>query len=313
VDRFRLPDHTGDLHLALRRITKRIAGVYKWCLVISSVLFPIIEGLLINRITTLQFTPEARIPAFVSEWHLLVAVGVSHVIGVLLLLAGSNPLPQFMVEFDEQAHQIDELQKQVEESEKFSSTFQAAMTAAKASLIVIRNLERVPRPELRETLTEVLQPWIIARETIFWFNEGKALYNFGVYLIAGNGKLEVRYRVHDDRLQAQNRSWPDGRGHIGVCYSQGRTLFSRDVTEETEQQYIADASAAREEDGNYYRTMVSTPIFVDNEKRGVFIVTSSVPNQMEKPVHVPIMELVAKLLEHAMKSGVEVRRGRPKK
>jgi hypothetical protein len=232
-----------------------------------------------------------------AMWWPFSAVAGIHLILLICVLRMAVPLPQFLLEFSALEEKLAELAQQEEVASEFASTFSSALTAASVSIEAIRNLSRQEGVDLKTAFGKVLEPWIIDREAIFWFQEGGALYNIAVYLMSPSGDLELAFRSRDDRIIPQNRSWREGHGHVGVCYSQGRTLFSEDISDASAEELIG---TDRPEDKVYYRAVLSIPLWVKGEKRGVFIVTSSVAHQMERDVHIPIAQLAAKLLEHAI-------------
>ena len=97
----------------------------------------------------------------------------------------------------------------------------------------------------------------------------------------------------DDRIKRTDRSWILGEGHVGICFQTRRTIFEEDVSLTV----TASEEYSREEDTFYYRSLVAQPIRVNgNEVAGVFIITSSEPEQFHEEVHVPIVRIIAQLV-----------------
>jgi len=131
------------------------------------------------------------------------------------------------------------------------------------------------------------------RKSTFNFKTN-ARYNFAVYLYSeSEDKLKKFFRQNDDRISVRNREWSPGVGHIGMCYSNKMTMICKDILKSTELLVVDD------DDKKNYRCLASTPIYYkreDENVRGVFIVTSSEPNQFEPVVHSPILDIISSYL-----------------
>jgi hypothetical protein len=320
--RLRLPATDESTLEAFRCQLRNSAQLVRASGLIVGGALPLAECWLINRATASTTTP-------VTELVTLGIITAIHLCLLAIVHSADRPLSAFLLEFDQLARQLEAqelrlqqelasqeqrfmqqiagLEAQLEESRavvdltsEAAATFRTAIEQAYISLAVLQGWESQPPDNLERAFEQVLEPWISARDSVFWFRDEAALYNVAVYLGSPDGALEVTYRAHDPRLAPANRSWQAGQGHVGVCYSQGDKLFTADATTEEAQRYIGVGIAEREEDFTYYRSMVSAPIMIDNTPRGVFIVTSSVPGQMEEEIHPPVAELIASLLAHAM-------------
>ena len=106
------------------------------------------------------------------------------------------------------------------------------------------------------------------------------------------------WRSHDNRLKVRNREWKPGFGHVGVCFQRDKTIFSDDASSAGEDNSIATDVA---DDKRQYRSMLSTPIYVDGNKKAVLVVTSSKPEQFDKELHSRIAEVIAILLGQTIK------------
>lgn len=149
--------------------------------------------------------------------------------------------------------------------------------------------------DLEQVIALVLGLCVSLRAEIFGFRS-EDFYNFAVYLYDSDVEnLHVAWRECDPRIQRQDRRWVPGDGHVGLCFVRKRVLFSNNVPQSDELE--------RDEPGDdeKYVSMVSIPIFRsgdfpdnhsgssdvnhDAEPLGVFVVTSSAPNQFDEELH----------------------------
>ena len=312
---FNIPTlNTGGLLRSLRRELRYHSLYIKLLSVISSVAFPICECYIINRITS---TSDAKLAVFL--WRVLLAVGIMHLIVFSITFISQTPLAQFLVEFDQMKKAYQEGLEKSLTHEFFSATFRAAVQATQASLLVIEKLDRelaLFREEERQGMVadavrennpfvligklskEVLRPWYINRSDVFWYKDGDAFYNFAIYMYDKSAdSLSLVTRACDGRITRTDRSWKPGCGHVGICFSQGRTIVSIDAAADTGYDITG---TDRPEDKIYYRSIVCAPIFLNGEKVGVVIITSSKPAQFEAVIHGLFVEVLAKLLALAI-------------
>lgn len=308
--KFNLPSYQGGTKDEFRRQLRASGRILVTTQVVVGVIFPLIEAFLVNHITTVFTTPgpEGSPPRFpMMSTGLLILIGVVHLVLLGVTVIAATPLPQFLVEFDEQAQTLETVQQRTDQQTLISSTFRAATLTAQLSMTAVEECASQKDRPLEDVFRSILDPWIQVRSEVFWFTQGDAYYNFSVYLQGNAGTLQVVYKKRDDRLVTTeavggkqqpraSREWPVGHGHVGMCFARQRSLFSPDAA-------VADdlLDTGRPEDREFYRSLVSTPIMVDGSARGVLIVTSSVPNQMEKEIHLPIVELIARLLGCALR------------
>lgn len=149
--------------------------------------------------------------------------------------------------------------------------------------------------DLEQAIALVLDLCVSFKAEIFGFRSID-LHNFAVYLYDDDEEnLRVAWRECDPRIQRQDRRWAPGNGHVGLCFVQKRVLFSNNVPQSDELERDDPA------DDKKYVSMVSIPIFrsgnfpnshtgssdVDHDAQplGVFVVTSSAPNQFDKELH----------------------------
>jgi len=152
-----------------------------------------------------------------------------------------------------------------------------------------------PTNDLEQGIELVLNSCVTFRSDIFGFR-AKDLYNFAVYLYCEDEDiLRVAWRKCDSRIDRKDREWKPGEGHVGLCYARKSEIFSNNVPDSDE------LERDEPEDDEKYVSMVSIPIFrsgdfpisrsshsgvdQDAEPLGVFVVTSSAPNQFDEEIH----------------------------
>jgi hypothetical protein len=152
-----------------------------------------------------------------------------------------------------------------------------------------------PTNDLEQGIELVLNSCVTFRSDIFGFR-AKDLYNFAVYLYCEDEDvLHLAWRKCDSRIDRTDREWKPGEGHVGLCYARKSEIFSNNVPDSDE------LERDEPEDDEKYVSMVSIPIFQsgdfpisrsshsgvdqDAEPLGVFVVTSSAPNQFDEELH----------------------------
>ena len=293
MPRFQLPNMDDRLAEALRHDLKSSGTILRIFQMIIGVMPAIGEGILINLATSTTGDRQTHL------WFWLIGVLILHLILFWLSLSATTPLSRFLVEFDEIQRKLEIVSAQIDVYALFTETYNAAVIATQISLSAIEVRRLDPRNKLESVLDEVLSPWVENRSQIFRFYDGEALFNIAVYEYSEQTrKLRVVWRKNDDRLKTRNRDWELGFGHIGVCFQREKTLFSDDVSEAGSDNPITTDVA---EDKEQYKSMVSTPIWLDKERKGVCVITSSKPMQFDKEVHTRLMEVVALLIGQAYK------------
>jgi GAF domain-containing protein len=176
------------------------------------------------------------------------------------------------------------------------ATYFAAEAANNFAALCNSKQDPITREELHDAISDVLTSVTDLREEIFGFKGAK--YNLSVYLYSPKkSRLVPFFRNMDDRLARNDREWQPGIGHVGFCFLHQETIISEDISKSPE---LARDNARGDE--ATYRSMCSTPIFsLSNdpsvsEVRGVFVVTSSAPNQFSQEVHLAFMETLATVL-----------------
>lgn len=294
---FNLPrykDYPAEIANKLRSQLKASSFIVKSYQVVVGGILPILEGVLVNLATgTNSDFPN---PFLI----LLVVIALFHVALLTLLLVVETPLPQLLVEFDEQAEALAHKNLEANLHEVNSTTFIEALLAAAYSLLRIEQLKNLREDSLEKAFEKVLFPWIDRRTELFWFQEGRALYNFAVYVENERNVLDPKFRFCDSRMIRKNRSWRSGDGHVGACFLREETIFflPEHITELPDS---LKTTQPREEDAEYYASMMATPLMIDGEAKGVFIVTSSEPSQFIQELHAPIMDIIGVLLAQTMK------------
>ena len=102
------------------------------------------------------------------------------------------------------------------------------------------------------------------------------------------------FRKHDDRINATNRKWKAGVGHVGQCFSTEQTVFCQDIEDNIK---TTNKESSRKEDKDYYRSIIAEPIKRNQETIGVVVITSSQANQFDQETHITIIRIIALLLE----------------
>lgn len=257
------------------------------------VFFPLLEGFLVNLATSSQGALQK------SLIGLVVIIAFVHLCIFLLTLRATATLPQFLLEFDQIAQELQKAQEEVSVYRQFTQAYDAATLATQVSLSVLEIRTRSPLRSLDKVLDEVLKPWTDAREEIFWFTS--AYHNFAVYLYNPQKScLERVYRNCDDRITQRNRTWQPGEGHVGVCFQRQEVYFSPDVSSVGTDNPIRTKD---EQDDANYKAMISIPVRVDDNVRGVLVITSNEAGQFIDQLHLPIAQVVAILVGQAIKHG----------
>lgn len=303
-----LPDYrerSSDLAERMRKQLQGSGSIIKVCQFIVGGLLPIVEGVLINLATG---TEGGARTAYIAT---LIIIGLFHAVLLIILLSLETPLPQFLVQFDEQAKSVLQAQAEAETFKLYSTTFIEAITATQFSMVEIENMKHTPEKELDIAFKRVLTYWIDRRTNIFWFHDGDALYNFAVYLESKPDLMTMKYRSHDSRMVTTNRSWKKNDGHVGKCFERKETIFLslRNGALDGVQDLIK-TSQSRLEDREYYNSMMATPIMIRGEAKGVFIITSSKSDQFVKELHTSIMGVIGMLLAQALENYREDENGK---
>ncbi len=286
MPQFNLPKSKPNFGEALRKQLQSLTLIYKFLQIIVGAIFPVFEGFLASKASGEDPSNLVII--------LLIIISIIHIILLFLLVSTEKPLSQFLVEFDLQEQELKIHQAERDILESYSHTFRTALNSSLLSLVGIETVANEGVVEAEEIFRDILDPWIQSRTDIFWFYDGDAMYNIAVYLFNSEAEiLEVCFRQCDDRIQPQNRRWEQGVGHIGLCYARGENVFCEDITNAL---LTTNSEIERPEDKIYYKSIIVEPIKVEEQKKGVFIVTSSKPNQFDEDIHVPCVRVIAQLL-----------------
>lgn len=147
---------------------------------------------------------------------------------------------------------------------------------------LFKNNPQFTKSEIYRNVLHVLSQF---REGLFNFG-GKALYNFVIYEYNPNSNLlEIKERIHDDRLDTQGRSWEVGVGHVGISFANKRCMICHDASNSTE-------LPMSKNDASNYSSFISSPIvkpLAQDQSQplpyGVLVITSSEPNQFITDLH----------------------------
>lgn len=285
---FNLPNYinNNELFLKFSQQLRGLTRTYKVIQIVTGVILPIIEGFLVSKATA----ESSQFWIFVI---LLIFIGVLHLSLVIIILSTEHPLPQFILDFDQQAQKLSDTEDISIVQELFVNTFRNTVEATSLSLLGIENAVKNKTVNLEEVFSLILDPWIKNRTDIFWFSQGNAMYNIAVYLLNEQHELEVKFRQCDDRINQRNRKWQPGVGHVGQCYARRTTSFGQDTAKELQ---TTNTETERPEDHVYYRSVIAEPIKVCDNIIGVLVITSSQAEQFQKDIHVPCIRVIAQLL-----------------
>lgn len=308
MKQFKSPPLNGDTSTEIASGLNAGANLLRTSQSLTNVWIPIGIGILVNLLTT---TWPAKM--------VLAQLWLPGLLGALLIGAGvwqwklysasaevARPIPSVLLEFNDLAHQLQTVEGAHVAGQRISSTFRTSVMAASLSLAAIEKMRRYPPETTREIAALVLAPWIAEYREIFWFDTADAKHNLSVYIPDSDDCMALVFTERDPRIESTgtHRTWSRGVGHVGMCHAKRELIFSGDVATAPEL-----LSVGGQRDNDFYRSMISVPIWNDGELIGVFIVTSSKPNQMEEEVHKHIMELAGRLLGSALGCRKERRHG----
>ena len=250
-----------DLHLQFRRGHRIIGDLLKLSLVsilfaqlLATVVFPIAEAVL----RQVQAVPTYVLPAIYSVHVLVGAYG----------LFGLNKIKDFirLADLDEIEQQVKEYQEKLDDKAEESHNLEHGLTtlvshsvAVQASLSVLQSLltSDLSSDQTDEKgIERLLAPLIQLRTEALGFTADD-LYNLAVYIYdEKQNLLRLRYRDCDNRIRRQDRSWRPGTGHVGLAFTQNRTIITENVADAPDilGPYV-------DTDNNQYVSIISTPIF----------------------------------------------------
>lgn len=164
---------------------------------------------------------------------------------------------------------------------------------------------RIPNPPLKDNITglmdkhlhNILWPLVVKKGELFSYEES-SLYNIALYVYnQTSGKLEVKQRFNDERIDTQNRPWTPGIGHVGMTFLHKEIKCCPNILKSSE------LPVKTENDGKYYCSFISVPILAceDNEEtsahpHGVLVLTSASESQFNLLRDQFFLSTVSKLL-----------------
>lgn len=257
-----------------------VAGVH----VVAIVVFPIIE--------TIYFSSRDGLESALGAgfWVILGLIVVAHA-AVGFLAYSSTTAQHVYFDYLDLARENDDLKREVEAKIARLRALEVMRAAAHYAILAVYRFTawggaRKPLQvkSVREWLGKILRVAIDKREEIVGYQGAK--YNFAVYLYSEEtDRLEKFYREVDSRIDTQNRSWPPGVGHIGLCFARQEAIISEDITK------APALMVENEEEQTDYRSIATAPVFrvgegdETSDVRGVFIITSSEPSQLTEERH----------------------------
>ncbi len=280
---FKLPN-IGNLSEQFRQQLRKQIFLIRVVQVLVNVILPITEGISINIATSnLNSIPL---------WTFVVILVVIHFFLVVALFGVEYPLPVFLTEFDDLKNELEITKNELNEFERYNLVLKQSIQVSELNLVSISQSSK----SQIDLWNEILEPWIEFRQDIFWFEREEDLYNFAIYILdPKSNMLKVSSRFCHPKLQRKNREWRTGEGHIGICFSTRKTQFSNNASENNNTR----EENSRAEDAEYYLSLIAHPIGSGDDVVGVFTITSSIPNQFDKNIHVSIVKLIAGLLNTA--------------
>jgi hypothetical protein len=288
MSRFSLPSRSSKLLNSLRFQLRSQSMLYRLLQIIIGAILPLGEGIIVNRAT------DPSNAAASEFWILIWVVAIIHIFLLILLVKTEMPLSSFLIEFDEQAQDIELMKLKSQKLEAFAETLQAALAASELSLIGLEISFNSKHPDIADLFKVILNPWIQNRASIFWPQGGNTLYNIAVYLYdSGTNQLNPAFRSCDDRIKRHDRSWNSGVGHVGVCHTRRETSFCNDMESAIS---LTNDESSLPEDNIYYKSVIAEPIRVNNDVVGVLVITSNNKDQFIEEIHVPCMRNLTQLL-----------------
>jgi hypothetical protein len=244
-----------DLRRAFIRQLQGLVWINKLTQAIVGGILPIVEGVFVNLATGAANSDTAR-----PFWIVTGVVGTIHFCLLVIVLLFEQPLPQFLVEFDGLASEIESARRQILQGEDFGTqnalfidTFAFCSVVAELSLVAVNEDLRSPNTVKDSAFYDkIMDPWVDGRKNLFWFsNADDPYYNFALYFYdPTDQKLKKTWRKHGASISPKNREWSPGNGHVGVCYSTNSTQFCDSTLVEK----LTDPTSRRTEDSTYYRS-----------------------------------------------------------
>jgi len=255
-----------------------LAFLQKLIQLFTSVIFPIVEGIIINQLTGEQTNETMVTSAFIA----LFTIVLIHCFLVYIQLSSNLLSPNLILDLDRTTKEKDNIAS-------YQNSLVKVIEAIKLNLIKLDNLDK--NISIKDNLEEILKPWIQERKEIFNFRND-SLYSLSIYLFdKRQSKLILKARLCDDRINQRNRSWNVGDGYVGTCYLVGEPVIWPDAALDK-----TPIVSSRIEDNEYYRAVIAIPIKCNSVVVGVLIVTSSKPEQFDEYLHaktiVPVLSSI---------------------
>lgn len=160
-----------------------------------------------------------------------------------------------------------------------------------------------------EALERMLYPLARYRVELFGYR-GEDMYNICLYMYnIEQDLLDIKWRIHDNRLKVSNRQWAPGHGHVGLTYIQDELKICKDIFESTE----LSLSSSLPEDKKNYRSFLSIPISDTAKLKGggnpigVLAFTSSAIGQFsesrDKIFSLTVAKILSIFIDESTKAG----------
>ena len=220
-------------------------------------------------------------PAPANE--LMVVIYILHAMVAAYTILGTYHVKNFssIVRLDEVAEHITQADIERASLERTNKSQDAQIAvlfnrsgAVLGALSVLQGLlqDEQIKEAVPEHIESLLAPLISRLSETLGFASGD-MHNFVVYVPDGSqGDLKIFYRNCDDRIQRTNRVWKKGHGHVGLAFTQAKTIISSDLAAIKE---LLDEGLPT--DAKFYASYISTPILDKRaeEPIGVLVMTSS--------------------------------------
>jgi GAF domain-containing protein len=205
----------------------------------------------------------------------------------------------------EVAKEFGELKSHYSIDTQYFSSQRAATLCAVDSLSFaigkIRNAEAqqtsLSNDDIKEMVHSLIWPLVVYREALFSFAAG-TWWNIALYQPNKKGELVPEWRKCDARITVKNRSWKPGFGLVGISYLHKTIKYYADIKKNIDNDHNTVS------DMETYRSIIAVPVIacedssnlLDHNPLGVFIITSSEPEQFNLDRDAVFLKIYANLM-----------------
>lgn len=282
------------------RARERVRGK-KWAVSFTYgtaiVLFPLVESVLMANFTSLTTALS-----FWGTVGILTLVVLSHFATGLLAYSLSTA-DDFFFEFRDLAKKNSGVTNDLNRTQNELAQEKGRARVLRLMLLALSRFSAMDRTDPSafgpdSAISEVrklMLPLIQKREDAIGYKG--AYHNIAIYLYSDEARvLRKFYREAHADIPQRNRDLLPSQGHVGLCYSRKKPIFSPDTM---------DADVLRlddETESTPYRSIAVAPIFYVDKKggtdtvRGVFVITSSKEEQIDKESHGELVLSTARII-----------------